>query len=60
MGKNNLFAPKFESHCKHVGRKRVISFMFNFPKVHFTMLKIVNMLIVDCFKFLVVGKMCWT
>jgi hypothetical protein len=59
MGKKNLFAPKFDSHCKHAGRKRATSFMLNVPKVHSTMLKIVNMLIVDCFMFLVVGKMCW-
>jgi hypothetical protein len=43
-GKEKLLAPKFDYICKHVGRKKTISPMFNVPKGRFSYAKIVNML----------------
>jgi hypothetical protein len=39
MGKKNLLALKFDSHCKHADRKKIISFMLNVPKGTFYYVK---------------------
>jgi hypothetical protein len=39
MGKKNLLASKFDSHCKHAGRKRATSFMLNVLKGTFYYVK---------------------
>jgi hypothetical protein len=61
MGKEKFIVPKFDFlNCKHLYRKKTTSPCSMFLKVLFIKLKIVKMLIMNCYIFPKVGKKCWT
>lgn len=61
MGKEIFIDPKLDFlNCKHVRRKKTTSPCSMFLKVLSTKLKIVNMLIINCYIFPKMGKVCWT